>query len=199
MVSAQQATSRKTINVGIMTYYLTKSFDEYWAKKDCDLEWQQQNAKLERQNLAGIRYFKAGNLDVRLHNPDEHDVAPGECSFFIAGCDPKFEDWTNRMQGSGMVIARFSMFYGCRSKYSKNTAAESGYSLDIPKSVSTVQTMLTHEPFLEGILARDEQRINSGLQSLNEKLQLQQQQPVLATPYLTHALQIQRCGGCGGL
>lgn len=181
-------TQKRTINIGLMTNYLTRSFEE-WSKKFSDeMQFQIETAKLEKENLAGVRYMNTPAFDVRLHSPNEYDVAPGACSLIIAGNTEPNEFWSQSLMGSGILIGRFSIFYGGNSRYTGNSAAQGGYALDIPKSVDTVKAMLQHEPLLEGLLMRDAQLIENGLGSLNSKLS----EPVIATPYLSQALQIRR-------
>ena len=90
----------------------------------------------------------------------------------------------SRLKDSGVVIARYSIFFGGPSTYTGRTAEEAGFSLDIPKDVATVEKLLTNDSFLDGIAQRDEGLVKEGLREINSELERE----IIATPFLSQAL-----------
>lgn len=104
----------------------------------------------------------------------------------IAGSTPPNEMGVAILSGSGLVVARYSKFYGNPSGYTNKTPEQGGYSLDIPKEISTVRALLEHDSFLESIQERNPRKVREALNDLNKKLST----PVLATPFLESCLSI---------
>ncbi|MAF50813.1 MAG: hypothetical protein CMH64_01855 [Nanoarchaeota archaeon] len=107
-----------------------------------------------------------------------------ESDLVISGNTESAEETVRDLKDSGLIIARFSIFYGEPSGYTDNSPEASGYSLDIPKDVSTVRAMLTDDNLLNALTSENESRIRMALNDLNTNLD----QPVLATPFLSEAL-----------
>lgn len=201
---------KEKVNVAIMTSYLTDDFEAQYAErkakcegcKDCTcnklseffdsvddiakrVDYQKEKYGYDPNNFKGTRYLETPNFIVMLETPEEHEIeSPALADFAIAGSTMSKEEMVMAAKGTGLVIARYSVFYGRESDYSGNTADRGGYSLDLPKKVATAKALITHEPFLEGILERDEVKIMDSIGSLNQALE----QPVIVTPYLATAL-----------
>jgi hypothetical protein len=154
-------------------------------------------------NLHGVRILDTNNKNkVLLWSPGyegqyRYDVHAQDlqCSdLVIAGSTEPGEDEVLSYKGSGLLVARFSIFYGSPSRYSLRTPEEGGYSLDIPKSVSKVKAMLSNDQVLEALASRQEARIRNAISDLNKASN--NGSPILITPYLSQALKIQvRNGG----
>ena len=68
-------------------------------------------------------------------------------NFAIAGCTVPGEMEVRDLKGSGLVIARYSIFYGAPSNYTGNLPEDCGYSLDMPKSAKNVRVLLVQAVF----------------------------------------------------
>ena len=67
------------------------------------------------------------------------------------------------------LMIRFSSFYGGQSAHSGVSADEVGYDLDIPKKLIYLKGLLSFEPFLKAVLAKDEIALREALSTLNLK------------------------------
>jgi len=105
----------------------------------------------------------------------------------IAGSTEPGEDEVEGLKGTGLVVARYSMFYGGPSGYSGRSPGDGGYALDIPKDVGVVRDLLTDDNVLDALVARELGGLVGALDSFNQG----RIQPVLATPYLETALSIE--------
>ncbi|MBW2964570.1 hypothetical protein KY363_03860 [Candidatus Woesearchaeota archaeon] len=159
MEQAEQIAQRKQVIVAVFTPYLTQSL--------ADLE--------------------TPGFSVRLDKPRDHiSRGPAECILGIHGSTEPAEETVAELKGSGLIIARYSIFYGGPSKYTGNYPEDTGYALDLPKNVSTVKAFLTDDEVLDALVLREEARIRQAIDGLNKTLQ----QPVLITPFLEEALRV---------
>jgi hypothetical protein len=141
------------------------------------------------ENLKGVKEIDTERTTVRIEPPQDHTlISPSLADLIIIGSAGYSEGDVRAIKPLGIVVARYSIFYGGPSGYTGDRPEETGYSLDLPKSVDTVKALLSHEPFLDALVARDDALIRTALEDLNAGLR----EPVLATPYLTEALQVQR-------
>ena len=141
-------------------------------------------------NLNGKKTIitKKGNLV--LINSEIYPLL--KCQVFsdleITGSNDVMEEVIREHMGSGLITARYSIFYGGKSMYTGRSPEDSGYSLDIPKNPNIVKTMLRDDSFLESILSRDGSKILSSIGKLNKKLE----KPILVTSYLEEVLEVKR-------
>ena len=96
---------------------------------------------------------------------------------------------------SGLIVGRYSKFYGGPSEYTRRLPAQSGYAFDIPHDYAAVIEMLTYDDVLEAILARDVKQIRTAVDELNKTLY----QPVHCTEHLATAVQIPKEDRASGL
>ena len=121
---------------------------------------------------------------------------PSYADLVIAGSDQASEKLVSDFRihskniGLRVPVARYSTFYGKPSGYSEMLPEEIGYSLDIPKDISAVRSLITNDLVLEALSLKDENRIRSSLDELNKGLE----RPILVTPFLHEALQHQKPG-----
>lgn len=190
----QVATNPREYQISVLTPYLSEGVKAF---STINLETQKKEYGFDPNNLNGIRELRTdkGSL-VKIWAPEYRGTARQDarlieldCSdLIIASSTEPGEDEVEGFKGSGLVFARFSIFYGNKSGYSGRTPEQGGYSLDIPKHVQTVRSMLTIESVLEALAARNEQEIRKSLDELNKTLS----RPILITPYLEQALSVRR-------
>ncbi|MBW2993504.1 hypothetical protein KY317_02935 [Candidatus Woesearchaeota archaeon] len=103
----------------------------------------------------------------------------------ISGSADDAEDFVLRfLKDTGLIVARFSIFYRGPSRYTGMAPEDTGYALDIPKDPDAVKALLTHGMFLDGLVKREEAQMRVALECLSTRLP----KPILATPYLTKCL-----------
>ncbi|MBU2523096.1 MAG: hypothetical protein KKE23_02280 [Nanoarchaeota archaeon] len=194
---------KKIYVVSISTPYLTDTlktleeaytlFPEEMPKGMKPLEAakiQQKKYGFDPKNLHGQDRVNTKKGNVVMLSTLEKTVLP--CKVFadldISGCNEPSEHNVQELKGSGLLVARYSIFYGGNSKYTGSSPQDSGYSLDIPKNPKTVKALLQNDSFLEAIMSRDGSMILRSLGKLNKKLE----QPILVTPYLEEALEVEK-------
>jgi hypothetical protein len=121
-----------------------------------------------------------GCLDENFFMPQEIEKLPSQGNLIFIGSTRDSERAVETMSTRGTPIVRYSKFYGGRSEYTSKSAAEGGYSFDMPKDPKIVRVLLESDAFLESLLERDLKKVKTALESLNKKLK----QPVLTTYYL---------------
>lgn len=180
---------KRAVEVALLTPYLTDSLGDMLAGSESfkDALFQFAVAGYDPNNLHGVDRLTTVRNTVLLRKPcDAFDnILP---DLAIAGCTEEAESAVQRLIPSGVLFARYSMFYGGPSEYTRKQPEESGYSFDIPKQPKVVLAFLNCDDFLDGIAERNEEQIRAGVSGLNEKLS----QPVIVTPHLARALQIRR-------
>ncbi|MBW3016538.1 hypothetical protein KY309_02920 [Candidatus Woesearchaeota archaeon] len=172
---------KRLFNAAIVTPYLYENLEDEGYARDY-IEKQIERFGYDPQNLNGTKFLETDRFFVKLHTKQDH--THDKPDLVVIGSAGNSEHIVERMKPSGIIVARYSIFYGGPSDYTGNSPEEGGYSLDLPKSVALVKAMLTHNGVLESILERDEGRIRSALDDLNSKVS----QPVLVTPFLAEAL-----------
>jgi hypothetical protein len=65
------------------------------------------------------------------------------------------------------LIIRFSGFYPEASMHTDITASQAGYDLDVPKDLVLLTDLLSYEPFLNSVLAKDKTSLKLALYELN--------------------------------
>ena len=182
----------KEYRVFVGTPYLTEGIEDY----KCPIEMLQQMALYgyNPNNLHGVELLKTqGNNIVRLTTQEngkgalisdaaEHDLA-------IVGSVERVEERVQSLKGSGLIVARYSIFYGKPSGYTGRSPEEIGYSLDLPKVVGCAVALMTDDNFLEALVSREEARIKDAIAELNKG---KESAPILITPYLSEALRVER-------
>ncbi len=171
------------MDVSILTPYLTEDMSAFYDP--AEVAAQKMFYGYEEDNLQGTERMEADDLEVRINTPYGHERRARRDDLLVVGNNPESEDLVREFKGTGLLVARYSTFYGAPSGYTGRTPEEIGYSFDVPKRVATAAAFLTDEPTLEGILHRDENEIRDAVGELNEDLH----RPVLVTDYLAEALQ----------
>lgn len=179
---------KKIFNVAVLTNYLVADMGAEGRSAEY-IKTQIEKYGYDPNNFKGVRFLDNSQFRVMLETPRDHRLlSPVLADLAIAGSTEEGEEQIKNCMGSGLIVARYSIFYGNPSGYTENTPEASGYSLDIPKRVSTVKTMLTDDRVLEAFLSRDEIEIRTALALMNEHLE----QPILVTPFLSKALEVKR-------
>ncbi|MDP3882258.1 MAG: hypothetical protein Q8Q31_05265 [Nanoarchaeota archaeon] len=192
----------RDLQVGILTGYLYESLEKMISEAP-NLGWalsQVFEFGHPPQNLSGTKHLTTPKFRVHLRNPEENGesysqgfypcLTDPKSTFIISGSAEQVEERIIGTKDSGILIARYSIFYGGKSNYTGRSAAESGYAFDMPKDVATARKLLTTDSVLEAIAARDEKAIVGSLEVMNRDLQY----PVLITPFL-HEVLNKRSGG----
>ena len=172
---------KKLFNAAIVTPYLSENMEEKGFTKEY-IQTQIKKFGYDPQNINGDKFLETDKFFIRLHTRDDHTNERPD--LVIIGSAGHSEDKVESMKPSGIIVARYSIFYGGPSQYTGNSPEEGGYSLDLPKNVAVAKALLTDEGVLEAILAREEAKIRAALDDLNKKVS----QPVLITPFLAEAL-----------
>jgi len=173
-------TTNDICRVVLATAYLREQMEkdyseEYVAK-------QREKFGYNPNNFATVNMVEAGRFCVELlKERSDVDTRP---HLIIAGATEPQEELTESLKGSGLIVARYSVFYGGPSNYTGKYPDEAGYALDIPKNMDAVRALLSDEACIEALLLREESKISTSMNALNKKLA----QPVIVTPYLTQAL-----------
>ena len=178
---------KKQIIVGLFTPYLYQNmgekFDEEYLKTQIEKFGHDPN------NFNGRKYLLTENYQIKLDSPDDFvSKGPQELAFSVHGSTEWAEDDVRGLRGSGLIMARYSIFYGKPSGYTGNFPEESGYAIDLPKNMDTVKAFLTNDLMLDALVAREESKIKSAVETLNSGLEM----PVLITPYLAKALRSEK-------
>jgi len=191
----QSQEKQKPFRIFIGTPYLTEGIEDY----KCPIEMLQQMALYgyDPNNLHGVEFLKTpknnivklsteeNSKDMLISDVVNHDLA-------IVGSAKSVEERVQMIRGSGLVVARYSIFYGKPSGYTGNSPESTGYSLDLPKVVGCATTLMTDDNFLEALVSREETRIRSAIAELNKG---KESAPILITPYLSKALEVERSKG----
>jgi hypothetical protein len=182
----EKTNGKKVFKAGIMTPYLLESLDQLRSGETEEyVQAQIKKFGYDPNNLNGMKVIETPGHIVSIESPEHHTTqSPKDCDMIVIGCAGNCEDMVRSARNSGILFARYSVFYGGVSKYSNEMPEATGFSLDIPKRVDAVKAMLTHDELLEAIVTREEAKIVAALDSLNKKLT----EPILATPYLKTAL-----------
>lgn len=171
---------KEIVCIGIATSYLlenmTEKYDEEYVKKQIEMFGYDPNNLIKDRNIITDR-----NLVV-IETPQEH--SPNRPHLMIKGCTRENEESVNNGKGTGILFARYSIFYSEPSDYTGNYPGDVGYSFDIPKNPNVVKALIKNDDFLEAIVARDEAKIRQALDSFNSNIE----KPILVTEYLTEAL-----------
>lgn len=172
-------TAREIVRVGIWTPYLIEDMS-----KECDDEYVAQQIKMfgyDPNKLIKEDKLVTGRNVVLLEKKDSSLKRP---HLVIVGCTRSVEDSVKRTRGTGVLVARYSTFYGEPSDYTGNYPDQCGYALDIPKDPDVVKALLHCDDVLEALVAREEERIRCTLDCFNAA----RERPVLVTGYLREAL-----------
>lgn len=183
-----EKTPRKDFIALILTSYLVEDMGgKGYSKKY--LKNQIEKFGYDPNNFRGVKSFLTPKFRIMLETNESHILRRPELSdLAIVGSTEEAEKTVRDFRASGIIAARYSIFYGKPSEYTGNYPEESGYSLDIPKEVAAVRAMLTNENVLESFLSRNEEQIKAALSEFNTGLE----KPILITPYLAKALKIRK-------
>jgi hypothetical protein len=178
---------KKQIIVGLFSPYLYQNmgdrFDEEYLKMQID------DFGHDPNNFNGKKHIITENYKIKLDSPDDFlSEGPRDLAFSVHGSTESAEDRVRDLRGSGLIAARYSIFYGGASQYTGNYPEESGYALDLPKNMDTVKAFLTSDLMLDALVAREESRIKEAVETLNSNLEA----PVLITSYLAKALRYEK-------
>lgn len=183
------------IAVALFTPYLYESLGHMKSElSEKEVKDQIEKYGFDPANFNGEKFLLTPKHKVVLETPDDHaSEGPDDVALAIFGSTKRGEASVRTLKGSGLITARFSIFYGGPSKYTGSTPEDAGYALDMPKDVETVRKFLTNEAVLDAIVSREDKRIREAIDELNKELE----QPVIVTPYLERALQDMQCRKCG--
>ena len=176
-------TERKEMLVAVFSPYLygnleTECCDEF-------VKIQKERFGYNADNFTGKKFIDSDRHRVILETPDSHTSrGPDDVAMAIHGSTRPAEEIVAGLRGSGLIVARYSIFFGGPSGYSGNLPESTGYAIDIPKDINAVQALFSDGEFLDAILAREEGPIRSSLEKLSSGLE----RPVIATPYLSEVL-----------
>ncbi len=190
----------REITVAILTPYLTDNLQSLVDRSPSKkwLAYQVGKAGYNPNNLSELESIRTSRNIVRLLKTQANEdnatlratlhnlIEQARNGFSISGSTESFEDLIRSHKGTGALVARYSIFYGRESGYTGRSAAESGYSFDIPKNPEIVKAMLTHDDLLEAIQERNMSSLKKALKAFNCSIPT----PVLATSYLPHALEL---------
>jgi len=184
-----QTKPKRTYQVAILTPYLTDSLKDvqgYFENNPSEVFTQIDRFGYDPENLNGNDTIQTpkSNL-VQLITKNNHDRHFGSPDLVIAGSTEAAENEVESFKGSGLIVARYSIFYSEPSGYTGRHPHQAGYSLDIFKDVNIVKALLKSDEVLEAIASREEPAIRSALDNLNQTLPA----PILVTPYLAQALE----------
>jgi hypothetical protein len=181
----KQPDLEKKLIVAIFTPYLYEDmrkagYSEQYIREQVEKYGQ------DHDNLQGVKTVKtqSGRL-VKLDTPDDHESkGPDDVLMVIHGSTESAERMILAHKGTGLIVARYSIFYGGPSGYTGRTPEQGGYALDIPKKVETAKALITDDAVIDALVAREADNIRGSIEGLNRKLE----QPVLVTSYLEKAL-----------
>lgn len=211
MIYYKGVSEKQKVHVAVLTPYLNENFEQvlkgrpdYYQCMDKALE-----SGYDRNNFCGISQFETPKHLVLLEKGERVSIDPKASDLCIAGSNnvmrvmleqrlpppawialatimPDIKIIMN-WKDSGLIVARYSMSYGGRSK-TGNLPEETGYSLDIPKKVPVVKAFITDDAVLDALVSREEERIRSAIEDFNQD----QAEPVLVTPFLREALRVRK-------
>ena len=183
------------VRVAVISNYLTENFAESERYKERPEALQRQIEKYgyDPKNLNGVSAILTPKKRLVMlyapnQDPTNFDIVRAS-DLAIYGSTEWAEDEVASLKNSGVVVARYSIFYGKESGYSGRKPEEGGYSLDLPKAVGCAASLITNDNCLEALASRDEARIRDAIGKLNVG---HEGAPVLITPFLSEALKIQR-------
>lgn len=189
----------RPVRIALLTPYLIDSVEsmaaemQFHGKSFEDFLAQFMQFGYNPDNLAGLTSLMTNNHAVLFSTPG---YTPGrgflplekspEADLMIAGCTTGFERDVSSLKNSGLLVGRYSIFYGHPSNYTGRTPESAGYAFDIPKHVEAVKSLITDDATLEALALRNENKIRRAIGKLNERFP----QPVLITTFLSEALAI---------
>jgi hypothetical protein len=175
---------KNQIYVALLSNYLTENFVDRGDDPEY-VKMQEEKYDYNRNNFSNIKSFETDSINVKLEKWSDHDLkSPILADFAIASATENWEDVVRSYRGSGLIIARYSIFYGGPSHYTERFPQDSGYALDIPKNIGTVKALLKDSMFLTSLMERNKSGIESALSKFNKEVKI----PVLITPYLETVL-----------
>lgn len=107
------------------------------------------------------------------------------CDLAILGCGRAQERFAINSGYSGLIAARYSIYYGQRSPYTGNFLNET-YSFDIPKERSIVNKFLNNENLISAILDKDAKNVKKSLEEVNAD----ERRPIIVSPLLEIVLKM---------
>ena len=179
---------------GYLTEDMAESYGANYIQEQKDLfGYEDYNFNGQNQILTPKhRVVLLSKDDSRYSGPQDVRFAkyrgPQDVDFAIHGSTRLAEEMVRDYMGSGLIFARYSIFYGGPSVYSENSPEESGYALDLPKSIDVVNTLLNNDRFLKSVLTRKEDQIKSALDEVNKGIE----KPILVTSYLSEVLSYEK-------
>ena len=172
-------TGKRKVIVSIASPYLSRD-----VVADRGLEHAKKYGGLNT-DMIGVEKLETDKHEVLIETPDKPITrGPTESDLMIIGSTVPAENDVLSWKGTGLVVARFSTFYGGRSDYTGRHPAMGGYSLDFPKDAKVVKELLTTDSFLEGLVSRETGKIRKAV----DEFSTDREKPVLVTPYLSVAL-----------
>ena len=185
MAEVVKMTEKKYLQIALCAPYLIDDLPHYGknherAEGNTFLDFKNSNMLRTRKHNIFFNMLNAGDFQIYfLSELKLRDLV-------ILGNMEDAEERAMKLRGSGVIVARYSIFYGGKNKYTGNSPEKAGYSLDIPKKFKTVKALLKNDEFLEALVTREEKQFKKAIQEFNKE----QDQPVLITPYLREALKV---------
>jgi hypothetical protein len=188
MKKTKKNMTRHDVYVALITPYLRDNLSDRGESEEY-IKMQIEKYGYNPNNFNGQRFLKTENKLVFFETPDNHIISdPRNADLLFIGCAGDSVGLVNSAKPFGTVVARYSIFYGGKNDYTGELPENEGYSIDMPKDVDTVRCMLSNDNVLEALIARNENQLRTALDKLNSSLD----RPILATPYLSHALSVKR-------
>ncbi len=199
------------LQVAIMTPYLTESmgdarpFVDVWGARHSgwNVEIQKAFHGYAPENLLQERIIETRlGRKIFLYKPrwenghergfHDEELRAMRPLLAIEGSTLNGETETARLKETGVVVARYSTFYGGNSAYSRKSPEELGYSLDIPKTTESVLALLSHDAFIDALAERSIGKVRFALADLALRARRENMRPIKETPYLERTLAINR-------
>jgi len=186
---------KREVRVAVLTPYLAgdilkMGFSEEFVKD------QTERFGYDPDNLQDVKMITTPDRKVILDSPPMRGPAvsgveiaktimlPSPADLVIVGGNPHMEALVSSMRGSGIVVARYSIFYHGPSRLTGAEPEDAGYAIDIPKSPKIARALISDDRFLDALVARDAPAVRSALESLTERIN----ERIKATPYLEAVL-----------
>ena len=166
------------IKVAIITPYLTEVFEQREMSKE-EFEFQTTIAGYKSGMLLTEKAIETDFFLVKPWMPKGYSNNASTRKHFlatiqdkpdlvIAGSSPDGELEVGTVMGSGLLVARYSMFFGGPSLYTGLMPQDMGYALDIKKDPEVVQRMLKDDCVLEAILKQSVKGMSEAVEKFNK-------------------------------
>ncbi len=125
-------------------------------------------------------YYSRGHTGNATPRRERVISLPNTTGLIISGNTYEGEQEASTLSNEGLLVARYSQFYGDSSSYIRNSPEQSGYSFDFPKRHSVVAKFLGDRATLDAILEKNPAKVKEAIGKLNTRLD----EPILITSQL---------------